>query len=601
MPQVVYGVIFHWLGGLASGSFYVPYKAVRKWSWEVYWLAGGFFSWIIAPWIMAFLLSDQPLQAIMTIFQNDPAVIGHAYMFGVLWGIGGLTFGLTMRYLGMSLGMAVALGLCTVLGTLLPDVYLGTILDNIKSQPPYCVILLGLGVCLLGVILAGVAGMSKERELPEEVKKESVKEFNFTKGVFIALISGLFSACMAFGLQSAEPIANESQNLTIVKLAKSISDDNVNAQVNKILETKASEEEQASFESKSAKSEAKAAKTAGEKVDANAENVVPEAYSKATALEQVADGCAKMAAASQKEARTAQDKKDFATASQLLAKAHSEHQKAADHYAQAAQAYAESVDQISDASLQHMKAAESHSKAASMHSKAAIEYGKVAISTMESKLAQDVVSKDGDAQTISVLKGFQSEVEARELFVGLPKLCVVLLGGFTTNFLWCLFLMLKNSTLYQFFTTTINDPDKKGEKVKINYAWNLFFSALAGTTWYFQFFFYSMGETRMGEYKFSSWTLHMASIIIFSSIWGLCLREWKGSSRFTKFVLGVAIFTLVYSTIIVGYGNLMKQTNAEEASAVQAVENGATNIIEEAGDVLDNAVETLEAEPAPAN
>ena len=407
MPQVVYGVIFHWLGGLASGSFYVPYKAVRKWSWEVYWLAGGFFSWIIAPWIMALLLSKGVVPSIMTVLRENPQAVGWAYLFGVLWGIGGLTFGLTMRYLGMSLGMAVALGLCTVLGTLMPDIfkqiaYDNGIIDNIRTQPPYCVILLGLGVCLLGVILAGVAGMSKERELPEDAKKDAIKEFNFVKGIFIALISGLFSACMAFGLQAAEPIAVASK-----------------------------------------------------------------------------------------------------------------------------------------------------------------AYG------------------TGD------------------LWVGLPKLCVVLLGGFTTNFIWCLLLMLKNGTLYQFFTSTIDDPDKKGEKVKVNYSWNLFFSALAGTTWYFQFFFYSMGETRMGEYQFSSWTLHMASIIIFSSIWGLCLHEWKGTSRFTRFILGVAIFTLIYSTIVVGYGNLMKQSNAGEvtpdpAAAVEAVQEGIGDAVEQIGDFIEDAVDSLD-------
>lgn len=408
MPQVVYGVIFHWLGGLASGSFYVPYKAVRKWSWEVYWLAGGFFSWIIAPWVMAFLLSKDVIGSISSVLSSDPKAVLWAYLFGVLWGIGGLTFGLTMRYLGMSLGMAVALGLCTVIGTLMPDIFNGTILTKIATQPPYCVILLGLGICLLGVILAGVAGMSKERELPEEVKRESIKEFNFAKGVFIALVSGLFSACMAFGLQAAEPIAEAS----------------------------------------------KAAGTGS-------------------------------------------------------------------------------------------------------------------------------------------------------LWTGLPKLCVVLLGGFTTNFIWCLLLMLKNKTLYQFFTTTIDDPDAKGQKVKINYAWNLFFSALAGTTWYFQFFFYSMGETRMGEYQFSSWTLHMASIIIFSSIWGLCLHEWKGSSRFTKFILGAAIFTLLYSTIVVGYGNLMKQEGSktaqqipDTADAVQVIEDDADALLNETGAVLDKAVETIETEVA---
>jgi L-rhamnose-H+ transport protein len=85
-----------------------------------------------------------------------------------------------------------------------------------------------------------------------------------------------------------------------------------------------------------------------------------------------------------------------------------------------------------------------------------------------------------------------------------------------------------------------------------------------------------MGETKMGEFQFSSWTLHMASIIIFSSIWGLALREWKGTSRFTKFILGFAIFTLLYSTIVVGYGNLMKAQAADKAeAAVEAVEGEA--------------------------
>ena len=170
MPQVALGVIFHWLGGLASGSFYVPYKAVKKWSWEVYWLAGGFFSWIIAPLVMGLLLTKGLFPSISEAFQSDPGAMRWAYLFGCLWGIGGLTFGLTMRYLGMSLGMAVALGLCTVLGTIMPDIFKQTILTNIQTQPPYVVILLGLGVCLLGVILAGIAGMSKEREMPEEVK-----------------------------------------------------------------------------------------------------------------------------------------------------------------------------------------------------------------------------------------------------------------------------------------------------------------------------------------------------------------------------------------------------------------------------------------------
>src|SRR3954465_4107656 len=111
------GVVFHWLGGLASGSFYVPYKGVRKWSWETYWLVGGFFSWIICPWFLASILSNDLVGVLR---QQSMTTLWWPYFFGVLWGFGGLTFGLTMRYLGMSLGMGVALGYCAAFGTLVP-------------------------------------------------------------------------------------------------------------------------------------------------------------------------------------------------------------------------------------------------------------------------------------------------------------------------------------------------------------------------------------------------------------------------------------------------------------------------------------------------
>ena len=103
------GVFFHWLGGLASASFYIPYRGVRKWSWETYWLVGGFFSWIIAPLTLATLLVPELWKSIGA---TSGTTLLWAYFFGVMWGIGGLTFGLTMRYLGIALGMAVALGFC---------------------------------------------------------------------------------------------------------------------------------------------------------------------------------------------------------------------------------------------------------------------------------------------------------------------------------------------------------------------------------------------------------------------------------------------------------------------------------------------------------
>ena len=118
----IIGVIYHWLGGLASGSFYVPFRGVKRWSWETSWLAAGIFSWIIAPWIFATLNTTDPI----TVLKETPGQVWfYSYLFGVLWGTGGLTFGLAMRYLGMSLGMAVALGYCTVFGTLIPPIFKG--------------------------------------------------------------------------------------------------------------------------------------------------------------------------------------------------------------------------------------------------------------------------------------------------------------------------------------------------------------------------------------------------------------------------------------------------------------------------------------------
>src|SRR5271170_6632562 len=118
------GVFFHWLGGIASASFYVPYKRVRHWSWEIFWLVGGVFSWIIAPWTFAYLRT----QHLMQVLNETPSnVLWWCYFWGVLWGFGGLTFGLTMRYLGMSLGMAMVLGLTMVIGTLGPPLFHGAL------------------------------------------------------------------------------------------------------------------------------------------------------------------------------------------------------------------------------------------------------------------------------------------------------------------------------------------------------------------------------------------------------------------------------------------------------------------------------------------
>src|SRR5215469_6715447 len=209
------GVFFHWLGGLASGSFYVPYKGVRKWSWEVYWLVGGFFSWIICPWILASLLTNNLFGVLSA---QSLSTLWWTYFFGAMWGFGGLTFGLTMRYLGMSLGMGVALGYCAAFGTLVPPVFpalfpKGAVVQTIHqiaTSTSGQIILAGVAVCLLGIGIATLAGLTKEREMPEAEKKKSIEEFNFTKGILVATFSGIMSACFAFAINWGAPIKDAS-------------------------------------------------------------------------------------------------------------------------------------------------------------------------------------------------------------------------------------------------------------------------------------------------------------------------------------------------------------------------------------------------------
>src|SRR5512138_362620 len=209
------GVFFHWLGGLASGSFYVPYKGVRKWAWEVYWLVGGFFSWIIAPWLLASLMTNDLVGVLK---QQSVSTLWWTYFFGAMWGFGGLTFGLTMRYLGMSLGMGVALGYCAAFGTMVPPIAKSIIpsvpvdssLGDIVSSNAGLVTLGGVGVCLLGILVAAWAGLTKERQMPEAEKKKAIAEFNFSKGILVATFSGIMSACFAFALTAGNPIGRAS-------------------------------------------------------------------------------------------------------------------------------------------------------------------------------------------------------------------------------------------------------------------------------------------------------------------------------------------------------------------------------------------------------
>lgn len=349
--QVVLGILFHFIGGFASGSFYIPYKKVRGWGWESYWIVGGLFSWLLIPPLAAFLTIPN-FGDIIT--ESNFQVLFSTYVFGVLWGIGGLTYGLGVRYLGVSLGSSIILGLCMVFGAIIPALYydysplagkdaFSTMLAAKWGQT----ILVGLIICIVGIVICGKAGMRKEKELGS-----NQNEYKFALGMIVSIVSGVLSACFNFGLEAGQSLAT--------------------------------------------------------------------------------------------------------TANQIWEQANP---------GQGAFLYRNNVVYV-----------------------------------------------------------------------------VLLWGGLTTNLIWCLILNFRNRSF----------GDYTNSKSPLIY--NYLFSALAGTTWFLQFFFYGMGESKLGNGA-SSWILHMAFIILVANVWGLLLKEWKGTSKKTRSTVMMGILIIILSVLVVGYGN----------------------------------------------
>ncbi len=211
--QIILGVLFHFFGGFASGSFYIPYKKVKGWSWESFWIVGGLFSWLIVPPLAAWLT----IPGFAEIIKNtSAATLGYTYLFGLLWGIGGLTYGLGVRYLGVSLGSTIILGLCAVFGSLIPSVYYNFFPKEGKDSFSTLLhahwgdmVLSGILICVVGIMVCGKAGMMKERQLSQS--REMVqynKDYHFTLGILVAVVSGVLSACFNFGIEAGKPMAD---------------------------------------------------------------------------------------------------------------------------------------------------------------------------------------------------------------------------------------------------------------------------------------------------------------------------------------------------------------------------------------------------------
>jgi L-rhamnose-H+ transport protein len=384
------GVIIFTLGGLAGAVFYLPFKRVKNWAWESYWLVYAVVGLVIVPWTLA--LSTSP--NVLSVLTHSPLpVLGYCFLCGAMWGLGGLTWGLMIRYLGVGLGLAIGCGLTSAAGTLIPPI-LGGRLHDLYGNPAADAALVGVGVSILGIILVGMAGMSKEKELPEAEKKKAVAEYNFKKGILVAVFSGLMSSGMSFGLQGG-----------------------------------------------------------------------PELQIKA-------------------------------------------------------------------------------------------QYGSESlIYKNDHKLDTHEMDHDPDTKLWVAPSAPTAEHLTTKTWRGMPVLVVVLAGGFVINFLWCLFLNAKNKTF----------PDyvRSGTPLLSN----AIFAGLAGAIWCSQFICFKTGEPAMGDRAYIGWAVLMASAILFSTLLGILLGEWKGTSGRTRVLLALGLLLLLGSSVLAGYSGYAKNTPAAKPVA----------------------------------
>ena len=205
--EILIGLLIIAVGAFCQSSSYVPINKVKGWSWESYWLVQGVFAWLVFP-ILGALLAVPAGHNLFELFTAENSFnIWMTILFGVLWGVGGLTFGLSMRYLGVALGQSIALGTCAAGGTVLGPVLLNIFFPELdKLSALTFPVIAGVVVTLLGIAIIGVAGMMKANSLPEEEKKAAVKDFNFPKGLAIALLAGVMSGCFAVGLEFGKDI-----------------------------------------------------------------------------------------------------------------------------------------------------------------------------------------------------------------------------------------------------------------------------------------------------------------------------------------------------------------------------------------------------------
>ena len=197
--EIFIGLLIIALGSFGQSSSYVPINRVREWSWENFWMVQGIFAWLVFP-LLGALIAVPEGSSLFALLGEGGAL--RAIVYGALWGVGGLTFGLSMRYLGVALGQSISLGTCSAFGTLLPALFAGTDL----LHGPGLILLVGVAITLAGIAVIGYAGSLRAATMSEEEKRAAIRDFALTKGLVVALLAGVMSACFALGLDAGAPI-----------------------------------------------------------------------------------------------------------------------------------------------------------------------------------------------------------------------------------------------------------------------------------------------------------------------------------------------------------------------------------------------------------
>ncbi len=197
--NVLLGLLIIAVGSFGQSSSYVPIKKIKSWEWENFWLVQGIFAWLVFP-LLGALLAVPEGSSLLLLLSSGGAF--KSIVYGVLWGVGGLTFGLSMRYLGVALGQSISLGTCAAFGTLFPALMSGSDLFHGEGL----ILLLGVCITLAGIAVIGYSGSLRSKSMDEDEKKAAVKDFALPKGLLVALLAGVMSACFALGLDAGSPI-----------------------------------------------------------------------------------------------------------------------------------------------------------------------------------------------------------------------------------------------------------------------------------------------------------------------------------------------------------------------------------------------------------